>query len=318
MLFLMHCVQEIIGQKVTGKLQIALWQQELLQKLGFTPIDKKTDKGPQEGSPDTFSRPRVFLRSPARSGSGSSSTSQNEPAVVDPRLLAAVRLITPGMTVKASSSSATSGAITKAEEGSSGAQSSHQQRVCALTQDQLGDWELTPLGVAHELVVLGVIKDLCLALYTSLGTTLQQDKALQYELEQTCAKMIPGVEGNDAIATSDSLISVLVNSVPEKDVSRDVLLAVQLRLSVKRCLEEALKAVMKRSKGMAERQNGACQAWVSIVSVTNPFSCVCRYRTFGLRLYSSFGCQVLFDQEREPALVSGVTRYCPRKSLSRQ
>ena len=207
--------------------------------------------------------PRVFLRPPGRPRSLTGSiclgdpSDREESAIVDPRLLAAIRLLTPSPSVRSIGSSPS----IEGSSSSAGSAQQQQQTVCALTLDQLGDWSSNPLGVEHELIVLDVVRDLCVALYTSLGTTLQQDRALQAELQAACSEYDARTQPRAHTTDFDSLdndnydlVSALDKrlSFQQTDLSldvQDILLAVQLRIGVKRCLEEALKAVIGRSKG---------------------------------------------------------------------
>ena len=259
--------------------ELADWQQEVLLKLGFTvselsatsipagqrpgeeaftPDDGSINSGDSSGGDSRYASgpaepsARLFLR-PA----GNHDTPELQ--VVDPRLLAALRIMTQPPTERAP------GAV-----GGSPAEDVHRSRICAASLGQLGDWRAVPLGEAHELLVLKVLTALCAALYTSMGTTLQQDRALQRELEKA---LLAGLSPEGAVL--EGLVpegTVLAGLFPEGSlllnpgcqllegfdrtppssagsVNGDVLMAVLYRISIKRCLEGALQAVLSRTRG---------------------------------------------------------------------
>ena len=266
--------------------ELAGWQQAVLLKLGFTsselsatsvPVgqhlgeeaftpggssfnsgdsswgDSRDAPGPAESSP------RLYLRPPL-TPAGNHDTPALQ--VVDPRLLAALRIMTRPSPERAP------GAV-----GGRPAEDVHRSRICAASLGQLRDWRAVPLGEAHELLVLRVLTALCAALYTSMGTTLQQDRTLHRELEEA---LLAGLSPEGAVL--EGLVpegTVLAGLCPEGDagsllldpgskllesfdrmppssagsVNGDVLMAVQYRISIKRCLEGALQAVLSRTRG---------------------------------------------------------------------
>jgi hypothetical protein len=145
--------------------------------------------------------------------------------------------------------------------------------ISGLSQEQLGDWTEAPLGIEHQAVLLKVLKDICITLYKSMGTSLQEDRALLLDLEvaqkgaaesagnASChyASSPGGPFMNDSDTAVDLVHAVLATTkVQPADqegsgdvlmLLKDVLLAVQYRIAAKRCLEQELNAILDKAKG---------------------------------------------------------------------
>lgn len=221
--------------------RLADWQWQVLAKLSLlptalSPAVLNTPNGDVGFDSKVYLRPLPQQAAPSDATSETSSTGRQATVQpVDPRLLAALRVMT----------------LRSQGEGS--------DQECAFVQSlsigQLGDW-MRPLSRQHELEVLAVLVRLCTALYQGLGSTLQQDRALQQQLEQALAA-VPALPAQPAspsqgeVGAGGSLAQLDLHLSDPTRVARDTQLAIQYRISIKSCLEGALQAIVARRKGVS-------------------------------------------------------------------